>query len=135
VADSYLKQLRSEMAWTRRAVEYAAPSPAYWSQLFRERSPEEQIELLRRIGREWVRRQAHYFHRRFHEKHRAAARLRQFGFVSAFTGWLIVTALLITLGFRQAPDEAATARTESPSSTIGNAAHPAGTTAHEAAPA
>jgi hypothetical protein len=89
VADSYLNQLRSEMSWTRRAMQCAAPPPAYWSQLFREKSPPDRVERLRLVGRRWVDRQANYFHEKFRDNHRAAARLRRFGFVLAFTGWLM----------------------------------------------
>ncbi len=102
VADSYLNQLRSEMSWTRRAVQCAAPPPAYWDRIFRAKAPAEQVELLRRVGRQWVDRQARYFHERFHRHHRGAARLRQFGFILAFTGWLIVVALVATLGIPRA---------------------------------
>jgi len=96
VADSYLNQLRSEMSWTRRAVQCAAPPSANWSQLFREKSPPDRVERLRLVGRRWVDRQANYFHEEFHDNHRAAARLRRFGFVLAFTGWLMVARLVFT---------------------------------------
>jgi hypothetical protein len=95
VADSYLSQVRSEISWTRRAVQCASPPPAYWRRFFQEKPRLEQVAQLRLVARQWVDRQANYFLTKFQDNHRAAARFRRVGFALAFSGWLLAALLII----------------------------------------
>jgi hypothetical protein len=112
VADSYLNQLRSEMSWTRRAVQCASPAPAYWSHLFRDKPHPEQLAQLRLVAERWVARQRDYFLDKFHDNHRDAARLRRIGFAMAFTGWLMAALLVLTMGISGASPQLDPALTE-----------------------
>jgi hypothetical protein len=97
VADTYLGQLRGEMAWARRALKSLAPHPIQWRAIFEERSGPEQEECFRCVNERWVGHQAEYYRRRHGDFHRGAVRLRLIGFVLALAGWGYSGVLLLDL--------------------------------------
>ena len=95
VADSYLGQLRSEMAWARRALQVAAPPPDYWSDFLLRRPSEEKRARLGAVGDRWVKRQRDFYKRTCDKDRRLAARSRRWGFALAALGWGLAIWLLI----------------------------------------
>ena len=55
VVDSYLRQMRGEMAWARRALRSSAPPPSLWRESFSRQSAEIQLKKLQWVRLEWVR--------------------------------------------------------------------------------
>ncbi len=95
VADSYLAQLRGEIAWARRALQNACPPPASWAQAFRKLAPSEQCKRLEVVRQDWVRDQADFYRRSHDDNHRWATRSRRTGLAFAVTGWLLAGLLLV----------------------------------------
>jgi hypothetical protein len=94
VADSYLGQMRSEMAWSRRALQSASTSANLWRENFNIQALQSQLEQLGIVTETWVISQRDYFEKRFHHHHLHASRLRNLGFWAAVAGWSIGFLLL-----------------------------------------
>jgi len=124
VADSYLGQLRSEMSWTRRALQCAAPPPAYWTEYFRKKTMPEQVEQLRLVGRRWIDHQSKYFHRRFRNNDRAAKWLDLSGLLLALMGWFIAGILVVLWVARGSGEQAPTREDASALQIGGSRPHP-----------
>jgi hypothetical protein len=95
VADSYLGQMRTEMAWARRALQNSAPPPRVWQEYFERQSVEGQLDRLREVRDAWVLKQKDYFVEKFRQRHFFGGLLRRYGFAAAAIGWLLAAALLV----------------------------------------
>jgi hypothetical protein len=95
VADSYLGQMRNEMAWARRALQNSTPPPSIWRESFERQSLEDQVARLRLVADLWVNKQTDYFDGKFRKHHLCAALLRVFGFGAAAAGWSAAVVLLL----------------------------------------
>lgn len=90
VADNYLNQLRSEMAWARKSVYALSLPPTIWSTLFANLpSDRERYARLAFVWRNWIKEQTVYYSDRVGEHHRLAVALRQAGLGSALAAWLL----------------------------------------------
>ena len=99
VADNYLAQLRSEMAWARRALFSLAPPPVFWRRQFEEQPISEQIRHLRVVCECWVQKQREFYINKRRTHHSTTVTLRRWGLGLALTGWLLGFALLVFLLF------------------------------------
>ena len=106
-ADSYLNQLRTEMAWARRALQSLAPPPAIWRELFDARSDEEKCKCLAIVCDTWVKGQLEFFMDKKRGHHKRALRCRLIGAGLASIGWLIGAGLLASVWHANArlPDD------------------------------
>jgi hypothetical protein len=95
VADTYLGQLRSDLAWARRALRSSAPPSFVWKEYFDQQSELDQLEDLKTVRTEWVEEQLTYYEDTFEKRHHKARRLRIAGFLAAAIGWLVAVCLLI----------------------------------------
>ncbi len=89
VADSYLAQLRGEMAWARRALQHLCPPPQVWKQEFAGLTDDLKHERLRYVDETWVAEQIAHFRKMHYANHRRAIRLRVSGFLLALCGWVV----------------------------------------------
>jgi len=94
VADSYLDQVRGEMAWARRALLHVSPPPAHWGEDFAVASPQEKLIRLAAARHWWSREQKHYFQKAHSTQHKGAVRCRRYGLLLAAAGWFIAAFLL-----------------------------------------
>ena len=86
-AESYLHQLRGEMAWAQRALYNLSPPPPMWNYWFQKMSAPDRLDMLKLVGERWIKKQAGFFRDR-RERHRKWARnLRWTGIVAAAIGW------------------------------------------------
>lgn len=94
VAESYLGQMRSEIAWARMALKSASPPPAIWQRYFRNLTADVKIARLRTVADLWVRKQRKYFADKMQVHRIGAAKLRSRGFQMALVGWFIALAFV-----------------------------------------
>ena len=94
VADSYLSQLRGEMAWARRALRNVCPPPGSWRAAFERLSKREKARRLCMVRKEWVAEQKRFFEGKVHEHHGFVSSFRSHGFLLALGGWVLSHALL-----------------------------------------
>ena len=95
VADTYLGQLRSEMAWIRRALQNSRPEPGFWRKIFNERAHNGQLNCLRIVKENWVKEQLKFYEKKTNENRKFAATWRYLGIVLAILGWLLALALCL----------------------------------------
>jgi hypothetical protein len=87
VADSYLGQLRGEMAWARRALLHLSPPPRQWQDDFARLAESDKLRRLRCVGEDWIREQVKQFEDGHKIHHRLATVFRTGGFFVALVGW------------------------------------------------
>jgi hypothetical protein len=94
VADSYLSQLRGEMAWVRQALWSVCPPTRRWRSEFEVLGEEEKKRRIELVRANWVAEQARYFKETAQKNHRWASLLRFAGFGLAMAGWFFAFLLL-----------------------------------------
>jgi hypothetical protein len=94
VADSYLGQLRGELAWARRALLHLCPPARTWEEEFAALGGAEQAARLKQVRDERVKGQEKYFEGASRSNHLRATLYRAAGFALAVAGWLLAAALL-----------------------------------------
>jgi hypothetical protein len=99
-ADGYLVQMRSELAWIRRALQAPYRGPTL-RQCFRNEAPSAKSERLRKISKLWVHKQKVWFHMQA-ISHLSGAAKRVLGFALASCGWSIA---LLMFWFYRWPHE------------------------------
>lgn len=98
-ADSYLSQLRSKMAWTRRALQSLAPPPVTWRQEFNKLDPKMKVKSIILVRDKWVEKQYNFFNDYSKKHHEGAIMHRRRAAFFAAAGWLLGLMLLILLYF------------------------------------
>jgi hypothetical protein len=98
VADSYLGQMRGEMSWTRRALQSAAPPPAFWPRWFEKLDSTDKFSRLELIKKIWISEQREWFKKKTKLHHITASRFRMCGIVLAAIGWALTFVLLFCYG-------------------------------------
>jgi hypothetical protein len=105
VPDSYLGQLRSEMAWTHRAIRTVSPPPQMWREEFGRLSREQQAKRIEIVRERWAAAQQEKFYApKSHQNHLKARRCRIVGFTLALCGWLTALTLLPNVKPNEAPE-------------------------------
>jgi len=94
VADSYLGQLRGEMAWARRAIRSICPPSHVWREDFDQLPAAEQKERIETVRVNWAVEQQKFYERKGHANHSKARLYRGFGTSLALLGWVLAMALL-----------------------------------------
>ncbi len=95
VADSYFRQLRSELSWIRQVLLHASPPPLFWSKQFELLSDADRLSTLNAVRTSWVREQKRYFGKRWRHCHRYATIFRVSGLLLASAAWIMLIAFLV----------------------------------------
>ena len=91
VADLYLSQVRTELAWIRRALLQVCPPPECWAAHFDSLPEEDRLNRLKETLRSWVQAQENQ-HDKHRREYRNYARLtRGGGFALAIMGLVVLT--------------------------------------------
>ncbi|HYH69377.1 MAG TPA: hypothetical protein VD866_32080 [Urbifossiella sp.] len=90
VADTYLGQLRTELAWVRRALLHVCPPADFWAEQFNSLPEAEQLDRIRWVETNWVAGQAEQHRRRRDDKHKEAGRYRTWGLCLALGGLVLL---------------------------------------------
>lgn len=126
VADTYLSQLRTELAWVRRALQHLCPPSEFWKEHFRGLSDARKLDRMRQLEKDWVEYQEGQHQGRKKGEREKAVWHRRWGFGLAMAG-LVVLALLPWVGplwaVKFGPTAAATPSTTAPDAA--KEAHPA----------
>lgn len=104
VADSYLSQLRGEMAWARRALRNVCPPPGSWRAAFERLSKREKARRLCLVRKEWVAEQKRFFEGKVHEHHGFVSSFRSRGFLLALAGWALSVGMFWNVGTGELAD-------------------------------
>ena len=77
VADSYLSQLHTEVAWQRNSLLGISPPPRLWKQFFEE-LPDESARMacIERVREKWIKGQISFYERNFHKHHKYGSTTR-----------------------------------------------------------
>jgi hypothetical protein len=94
VADSYLSQMRGEMAWVRQALWSVCPPTRRWRSEFEALGDEEKRRRIELVRANWAAEQTEYFKAKAEENHRWASVFRFAGFGLAVAGWFCAFLLL-----------------------------------------
>lgn len=95
VSDSYLPQLRTELAWVRRALQHLSPPAGAWREAFDALPPDRRRRRLADVLAGWVTEQAGQYQRSRDKEHRAAHTCRRLGLGLAVAGWLLYVVVLV----------------------------------------
>jgi len=98
VSGSYLPQLRSELAWIRRALQHICPPPEYWEMQFNELSPERKLSRITSMQNEWIKGQIKYFEGARKREYHDGIRLKKWGFFTAIAGYFAML-MMFPLGY------------------------------------
>jgi hypothetical protein len=90
VADTYLAQVRTELAWVRRALQHLCPPSEFWEEQFQQLGPARKLDRLGRVKEVWVKGQQKQHGRRKDEEHHKAVRCRRLGFGLAILGLILL---------------------------------------------
>jgi hypothetical protein len=90
VADTYLSQLRSELAWVRLALLHLCPPPDFWKDHFVRLPASRKLERMRQVEKIWVKDQRMQHKTRMKEEHDKAFKLRRQGYLLALAGLVIL---------------------------------------------
>ena len=94
VADSYLQQLRSELAWTRKAIQaILLPAPGF-ATAFQGLATDLQNNCLQTVRKKWLAGQEGFFEKKRKTLHHSHRLFHYLGFTLAFSGWAMAAWLL-----------------------------------------
>jgi hypothetical protein len=95
VADHYLEQVHSELAWVRWAVQACLPRTKDCCRFFDALAPEQQCALLNAVAKKWLEGQKGYFDEHARANERRNKWFRWGGLGLASLGWLLALVLLL----------------------------------------
>jgi hypothetical protein len=94
VSRTYLSQLRSEVAWVRRALQHLCPPSSFWEEQFGGLSQDRKLSRLQEVQTSWVQPQEKQHLTEEGKEHFKAFLYRVFGYGLALVGLILLLLLL-----------------------------------------